>query len=69
MRMNIYVHEKGILLTGKAWEVRQKLKEYGKCYEYVSDWVGAQPENALNVSYHKPALIMNTRETKPADKR
>ena len=24
--MNIYVHEKGILLTGKAWEVRQKIK-------------------------------------------
>lgn len=37
--MKIYVHNQGIILAGKAWEVRQKLKEYGKSYQLVSEWV------------------------------
>jgi hypothetical protein len=37
--MKIYVHEKGIILVGKGWEVLQKLKEYNKDYATVSDWV------------------------------
>jgi hypothetical protein len=37
--MKIYVHEKGIVLVGKGWEVLQKLKEYNKDYVSVSDWV------------------------------
>ncbi|MED1468129.1 Z-ring formation inhibitor MciZ [Bacillus salipaludis] len=37
--MKVYVHEKGVLLVGKGWEVLQKLKEYNKDYVYVSDWV------------------------------
>lgn len=41
--MNIYVHEKGIILTGKAWEIREKLKEYANHFEYVTDWVGSIP--------------------------
>ena len=45
--MNIYVHEKGIILTGKAWEIRQKLKEYANHFHFVSDWVESLPENTL----------------------
>ncbi|WHY84521.1 Z-ring formation inhibitor MciZ [Neobacillus novalis] len=37
--MKVYVHEKGIILVGKGWEILQKLKEYNKDYEFVSDWV------------------------------
>ncbi|WP_423799009.1 Z-ring formation inhibitor MciZ [Neobacillus sp. SAB-20_R2A] len=37
--MKVYVHEKGIILVGKGWEVLQKLKEYRKEFENVSDWV------------------------------
>jgi hypothetical protein len=37
--MKVYVHEKGITLVGKGWEVLQKLKEYRKEFENVSDWV------------------------------
>ena len=38
--MKIYVHDKGVILSGKAWEIRQKLKEYGKShFQFVSDWV------------------------------
>ncbi|WP_081810680.1 Z-ring formation inhibitor MciZ [Bacillus sp. UNC438CL73TsuS30] len=37
--MKVYVHEKGVLLVGKGWEVLQKLKEYNTEFVYVSDWV------------------------------
>ncbi len=30
--MKIYVHGKGVILSGKAWEIVQKLKEYGKSF-------------------------------------
>ncbi|MBL4954060.1 Z-ring formation inhibitor MciZ [Neobacillus sp. YIM B02564] len=37
--MKLYVHEKGIILVGKGWEVLQKLKEYNREYTTVADWV------------------------------
>ncbi|MED3624927.1 Z-ring formation inhibitor MciZ [Neobacillus thermocopriae] len=37
--MKVYVYEKGIILVGKGWEVLQKLKEYSKEFNTVSDWV------------------------------
>lgn len=37
--MKVYVHEKGIILVGKRWEVLQKLKEYNTDYVTVSDWI------------------------------
>ncbi|WP_210365634.1 Z-ring formation inhibitor MciZ [Bacillus sp. REN3] len=37
--MKIYIHEKGVVLAGKAWEIKQKLKEYGKQHCYVKDWI------------------------------
>ena len=37
--MKLVVHEKGIILVGKGWEILQKLKQYNKDYVYVSDWV------------------------------
>ncbi|MEH7111787.1 Z-ring formation inhibitor MciZ [Neobacillus niacini] len=37
--MKVYVHEKGITLVGKGWEIIQKLKEYNKDYSTVSEWV------------------------------
>jgi hypothetical protein len=37
--MKVYVHEKGIILVGKGWEILQKLKEYNKDYSLVSDWI------------------------------
>jgi Mother cell inhibitor of FtsZ len=37
--MKVYVHEKGIVLVGKGWEVLQKLKEYNQKFETVSDWM------------------------------
>jgi hypothetical protein len=63
--MNIYVHGKGIILTGKAWEVRQKLKEYGKRYEFVADWMRLEPNSIpppSNVASHKQHLIMSRKE-------
>lgn len=45
--MKIYVHEKGFTLTGKAWQIREKLKEYGKKYTRVSEWVEQVKEQSL----------------------
>jgi Mother cell inhibitor of FtsZ len=54
--MNIYVHEKGIILTGKAWEVVQKLKEYTNHFHFVSDWVESLPVNTSE-EYQKQSLV------------
>jgi len=55
--MKIYVHEKGIMLSGKAWEIKQKLKEYGNHYSLVKDWVETiHSENGTTSSYHKDHL-------------
>jgi hypothetical protein len=37
--MKVYVHNQGIILVGKGWEVVQKLKEYNRYYSSVSDWI------------------------------
>ncbi|MEH7120070.1 Z-ring formation inhibitor MciZ [Neobacillus vireti] len=37
--MKVCIHEQGITLVGKAWEILEKLKEYNKDYVLVSDWV------------------------------
>ncbi|MDQ0231869.1 Z-ring formation inhibitor MciZ [Metabacillus malikii] len=37
--MKIYRVENGIILVGKAWEVRAKLKEYSKYYGTVQEWL------------------------------
>lgn len=37
--MKLYVHEKGITMAGKAWEIREKLKEYNQHYYYLQEWI------------------------------
>jgi hypothetical protein len=37
--MKVYVHDKGVILVGKAWEIRQKLAEYQRKFNKVEDWV------------------------------
>lgn len=37
--MKIYLFEDRIMLVGKAWEIRNKLKEYSKHYTSVSEWL------------------------------
>ncbi|WP_227935071.1 Z-ring formation inhibitor MciZ [Alkalihalobacillus deserti] len=37
--MKIYVHDQGIILAGKAWEVKAKLKQAKKSFDLVEDWV------------------------------
>lgn len=43
--MKVYVLEKSIVLSGKCWEVQQKLKEYQKHYYFVHDWISAIHSN------------------------
>ncbi|WP_019154384.1 Z-ring formation inhibitor MciZ [Robertmurraya massiliosenegalensis] len=37
--MKVYVHEKGVILVGKGWEIRTKLKEYNQHYDRLQDWI------------------------------
>jgi len=37
--MKVYVYENGFMMSGKAWEIKQKLKVYGKEYVLVKDWI------------------------------
>ncbi len=37
--MNIHIHEDGILLVGKAWEIKARLKQQLKKQVYVSEWI------------------------------
>ncbi|MGM0899973.1 Z-ring formation inhibitor MciZ [Mesobacillus maritimus] len=37
--MKVYVYENGFMMAGKAWEIKQKLKDYGKEYVLVKDWI------------------------------
>ncbi|MBN6888341.1 cell division inhibitor MciZ-like protein [Cytobacillus horneckiae] len=37
--MKIYIHDKGVILVGKAWQIRAKLKEYQNYYRDIKEWV------------------------------
>jgi hypothetical protein len=39
--MKVYVHAKSVILVGKAWEIRQKLREFQKQYKTLKEWVDA----------------------------
>ena len=56
--MKIYVHDKGVILSGKAWEIREKLKEYGKHYQFVSDWVENNKSKSYFTIFDKPVSIL-----------
>ncbi|WRU94667.1 Z-ring formation inhibitor MciZ [Priestia filamentosa] len=33
--MKVYRLDRGIVLVGKAWEIREKLKQLGKQYSFI----------------------------------
>ena len=37
--MKVLLRKNSIVLVGKAWEVREKLKEYAKKYDKVQEWI------------------------------
>ncbi|MET3696196.1 uncharacterized protein DUF3936 [Bacillus oleivorans] len=37
--MKCYVHEKGVILVGKAWQIKIMLTQYQKHYETLQEWV------------------------------
>ncbi|MBO1578984.1 MULTISPECIES: Z-ring formation inhibitor MciZ [Bacillus] len=39
--MKVYILPNRITLVGKAWQIRNKLKQYGKEYATVQDWITA----------------------------
>ena len=54
--MKIYVHEKGVMLSGKAWEIVQKLKQYERDFRLVSDWIENNQKNVSTSPHWKPIL-------------
>ncbi|MGR3764911.1 Z-ring formation inhibitor MciZ [Rossellomorea sp. NS-SX7] len=36
--MQVIVEKNRVVLAGKVWEVRAKLKEYSKKYDTVKEW-------------------------------
>ena len=48
--MKIFVHDHGVIISGKAWEIREKLKEYGNHYQFLSDWVENSSQNSISPS-------------------
>jgi hypothetical protein len=37
--MKVYVLDKGVILSGKSWEIVQKLKQLQNKYVYINDWI------------------------------
>lgn len=48
--MKVYKHDRGVILVGKAWQVRTKLKEYQQSYYYLSDWIKDHPHTESSSS-------------------
>ncbi|EAR65292.1 hypothetical protein B14911_08572 [Bacillus sp. NRRL B-14911] len=37
--LKIRVHSKGVILAGKAWEIREKLREYTVKHTLIKEWI------------------------------
>jgi hypothetical protein len=44
--MKVYVHNKGVVLVGKGWEISAKLREYAVHYPSVNEWMDSVIGNA-----------------------
>lgn len=40
--LKLYTHHKGFIITGKAWEIKAKLSEYGRIHTTVQQLVSHQ---------------------------
>lgn len=48
--MNIVVRQTSIALSGKAWEIRAKLKQMGKQYDTVKEWCDSVHQHTTRVT-------------------
>jgi hypothetical protein len=46
-QVKVYRLDRGIVLVGKAWEIREKLKQYEREFKLVKDWVNSIPSSKL----------------------
>ena len=55
--MKVYILPNRVTLVGKAWQIRHKLKQYGKEYTTVQEWITASKKetfvNLFSLSYNK----------------
>ncbi|WP_170007546.1 Z-ring formation inhibitor MciZ [Bacillus fonticola] len=43
--MKVYIHEKGVVLAGKAWQIRHLLQQYRRQYNTVDEWIKGRKED------------------------
>ena len=55
--MKVYILPNRVTLVGKAWQIRHKLKQYGKEYTTVQEWITATKKytfvNLFSLAYNK----------------
>lgn len=49
--MKVYILPNRVTLVGKAWQIRHKLKQYGKEYTTVQEWITASKSKSLSTSF------------------
>ncbi|MFC0473378.1 Z-ring formation inhibitor MciZ [Halalkalibacter kiskunsagensis] len=37
--MKIYIHQQGVIMAGKAWEIQAKLKQMRASFHTLEEWV------------------------------
>lgn len=54
--MKVYRLNNRIVMSGKAWEIRAKLKEYGRMYHYVKDWLSEKENRMILIDIKKDRM-------------
>ena len=49
--MKVYILPNRVTLVGKSWQIRHKLKQYGKEYTTVQEWITATKSKRLSTSF------------------
>ena len=61
--MKVYILPNRVTLVGKAWQIRHKLKQYGKEYTTVQEWITATKSKRLSTLF----LAYNKNKEKEVD--
>ncbi|WP_084138565.1 Z-ring formation inhibitor MciZ [Halalkalibacter okhensis] len=49
--MKVYIHNKGVIMAGKAWEIQAKLKQMQNSFDTLEQWI-----DTVHSSNSKPTL-------------
>ncbi|TDQ41613.1 Z-ring formation inhibitor MciZ [Aureibacillus halotolerans] len=66
--MKIIIRSTSIVCSGKAWEIRETLKQYNKQFTYVTDWI-ASASKPTNAQTSKLENVQNFRYNEPTSRK